>query len=60
MDRISGYQVLFSRHSTNAGGVLLAHILAITATAKGNADDKWLAAASLDRYICSVAFDHDY
>lgn len=42
---------LVFQHSIKPEGVLLAHVLAVTATAKGNINGKWLAAASLDRYL---------
>jgi hypothetical protein len=45
---------LIFQHSTKAEGVLLAHVLASTAAAKGNSNGKWLAAASLDRYLWDI------
>lgn len=45
---------LIFQHSIRPEGVLLAHVLAATATAKGNGNAKWLAAASLDRYLWDV------
>jgi hypothetical protein len=39
------------QHSVKPEDLMLAHILAVTATAKGNRNGKWLAAASLDRYL---------
>ncbi len=42
---------LIFQHSAKPEGILLAHVLAVTAAAKGNSNGKWLAAASLDRYL---------
>jgi hypothetical protein len=42
---------LIFQHSTKPEGVMLAHILAVTAATHGNAKGKWLAAASLDRFL---------
>lgn len=42
---------LIFQHSAKPDSVLLAHVLASTAVAKGNQNSKWLAAASLDRYL---------
>jgi hypothetical protein len=42
---------LIFQHSQKPEGVLLAHVLASTAAAKGNGSGKYLAAASLDRYL---------
>jgi hypothetical protein len=45
---------LVCQHSLKPEGVLLAHILATTAAMKGNGNGKWLAAASLDRYLWDI------
>jgi hypothetical protein len=42
---------LVCQHSGEDTGFLLAHVLAVTAVAKGSAAAKWLAAASMDRYL---------
>jgi len=42
------------QHSPKSESVMLAHILAVTAATKGNANGKWLSAASLDRYLWDV------
>ena len=34
--------------------VMLARVLQATAAAKGNSNDKWLSAASLDRYLSDI------
>lgn len=54
----SGYDfwlsALIFQHSTKPEGVLFAHVLAATAAAKGESNGKWLAAATLDRYLWDV------
>lgn len=45
---------LIFQHSEKPEGILLAHLLASTAAAKGNSNGKWLAAASLDRYLWDI------
>lgn len=45
---------LIFQHSAKPQDVILAHILAVTATAKGSANGKWLSAASLDRYLWDI------
>jgi len=54
----SGYDfwlsALIFQHSTKPEGVLFAHVLATTAAAKGESNGKWLAAATLDRYLWDV------
>ena len=54
----SGYDfwlsALIFQHSAKPEGVLLAHILASSAAAKGNSNGKWLAAATLDRYLWDI------
>lgn len=39
------------QHGDTPEDILLAHVLAVTALGKGNAGARWLAAASLDRYL---------
>ena len=46
---------LIFQHSSKSQDVMLAHILAVTATAKGSANGKWLSAATLDRYLWDVS-----
>lgn len=45
------FSALIFQHSAKPEGIMLAHILAATAAAKGNSNGKWLSAASLDRYL---------
>lgn len=45
---------LIFQHSNKADDLMVAHVLAVTATAKGNRNGKWLAAASLDRYLWAI------
>jgi hypothetical protein len=45
---------LIFQHSNKADDLMLAHVLAVTAAAKGNHNGKWLAAASLDRYLWAI------
>jgi hypothetical protein len=42
------------QHGDNSDDYLLAHILAIEAVVKGDASSKWIAAATLDRYLQSI------
>ena len=42
------------QHGNTPEDYLLAHILALTAMAKGDAEARWIAAATLDRYLQSV------
>jgi hypothetical protein len=39
------------QHGDTPDDILYAHVLAVTAIAKGNLNARWLAAASLDRYL---------
>ena len=39
------------QHGDSPEGILFAHLLAVTALGKGNASARWLASASLDRYL---------
>lgn len=45
---------LLFQHSGQPDELLLAHVLAQTAAIKGDASAKWLAAATLDRYLLSI------
>jgi hypothetical protein len=42
------------QHGSGPDDFLLAHVLASVAVAKGNADARWIAAATLDRYLHSI------
>ena len=42
------------QHGDKPADYLLAHVLATTALAKGRAESRWLAAATLDRYLMSL------
>lgn len=48
------YAALIFQHSLKPEDLMFAHVLAVTATAKGNAYAKWMAAATLDRYLWSI------
>lgn len=48
------FGALVCQHSGEDAGFLFAHVLAVTAAAKGNASAKWLAAATLDRYLQTI------
>ena len=54
----SGYDfwlsALIFQHSAKPEDVLLAHVLATSAAAKGESNGKWLAAATLDRYLWDI------
>jgi hypothetical protein len=39
------------QHGDSSDDILLAHVLAVTAIGKGDMDARWLAAASLDRFL---------
>ncbi len=39
------------QHGITADEILLAHVLAVAATARGHPEGPWMAAASLDRYL---------
>ena len=45
------FAALIFQHSDADGSIALAHVLAVTAVIKGDAAAKWLAAATLDRYL---------
>ena len=42
------------QHGSEANDYLLAHVLAMAAVAKGDVRSKWIAAASLDRYLQAI------
>lgn len=42
------------QHGSESDDYLLAHVLAMTAVAKGNPRGRWIAAATLDRYLHSM------
>jgi hypothetical protein len=48
------FAALVFQHSTKPAEVLLAHELAVTAVSKGNSNGKYMAAASLDRYLWNL------
>jgi ketosteroid isomerase-like protein len=48
------FAALVFQHSGTPDNLALAHVLAMTAVSKGQATAKWLAAATLDRYLQSV------
>jgi hypothetical protein len=48
------FAALIFQHSPDTAGYLLAHVLAVTAAGKGDASAKWLAAATMDRYLQSL------
>jgi hypothetical protein len=48
------FAALVFQHSTKPAEVLLAHVLAVTAVSKGNSNGKYMAAASLDRYLWNL------
>jgi len=54
----SGYDfwlsALIFQHSAKPEGMLFAHVLAASAAAKGESNGKWLAAATLDRYLWDI------
>ena len=39
------------QHGDGSDDILLAHILSVTAVGKGDLDARWIAAATLDRYL---------
>jgi hypothetical protein len=45
---------LIFQHSLDTAGYLLAHVLAVTAVSKGEPKARWLAAATMDRYLTSL------
>jgi hypothetical protein len=42
------------QHGEGSDDILLAHVLAVTATGKGDMDARWIAAATLDRFLQRV------
>lgn len=48
------FAALILQHSPDTAGYLLAHVLAVTAAGKGDGSSKWLAAATMDRYLQSL------
>lgn len=48
------FAALIFQHSEKPDDLMLAHVLAVTAVGKGNGGARWLAAATLDRYLQSV------
>ena len=48
------FAALIFQHSSAPEDLMFAHMLAVTAVAKGNAGAKWMAAATLDRYLWSI------
>jgi hypothetical protein len=48
------FAALIFQHSPDTAGYLLAHVLAVTAVSKGDSYSKWLAAATMDRYLQSL------
>ncbi len=49
------FAALIFQHGEKPEDYLLAHVLALTAAYKGNRNGRWLAAASLDRYLLSIS-----
>ena len=45
------FAALIFQHSSNQEALILAHVLAVTAIIQGDGSAKWLAAATLDRYL---------
>lgn len=45
------FAALIFQHSTRADDLMFGHVLAMTAVSKGDASAKWMAAATLDRYL---------
>ncbi len=48
------FGALIFQHSSSPEDLMLAHVLAATAATTGNTNGKWLAAASLDRYLWQI------
>lgn len=48
------FAALILQHSPDSAGYLQAHVLATTAIGKGDTKARWLAAATLDRYLQSL------
>ncbi len=45
---------LVFQHGEGTDDILLAHVLAVTAIGKGDTDARWLATATLDRYLMRI------
>ena len=45
------FAALVFQHSSSPDALVLAHVLAVTAIIQGDSSAKWLAAATLDRYL---------
>jgi hypothetical protein len=48
------FAAVILNHSTKSSDLLLAHMLVVTSVAKGNTIAKFMAAATLDRYLWSI------
>jgi hypothetical protein len=48
------FAALIFQQSSTVADLLFAHVLAVTAMTKGNTNARWMAAATLDRYLWSV------
>jgi hypothetical protein len=42
------------QHGEGSDDILMAHVVAVTAIGKGDTDARWLAAATLDRYLMRI------
>ena len=48
------HAAMIFQHGDAADDYLLAHVLAVTALGRGDVDARWLAAATLDRYLQKI------
>ena len=48
------FLALLFQHSSDPNELMLAHVLAVTAASKGFSHAKWMAAATMDRYLQSM------
>lgn len=48
------FAALIFQHSSASEDLMFAHMLAVTAVARGNSSATWMAAATLDRYLWSI------
>lgn len=48
------HAAMIYQHGQNPDDYLLAHLLAVAAISKGGKDARWLAAATMDRYLRSI------
>ena len=48
------HAAMIYQHGQTPDDYLLAHVLAVTAISKGSRDARWLAAATMDRYLRSI------